>query len=77
MSAQPPLFPASELVSDKTRQLWRDRVAYLWEHGAYLNEWEAGFMTSIKAQVDAGQDLTLAQSGKLGKLFKREQERIG
>jgi hypothetical protein len=77
MISQPPLFPASELVSEKTRQLWRDRVAFLWEHGASLNEWEAGFMASIKAQFDEGRDLTLAQSGKLGKIFHREQERLG
>lgn len=77
MSAQPPLFPASELVSDATRQAWRDRVAFLWENGRYLNEWEAGFMTSIKQQLDDGRDLSLAQSSKLGKIFHREQERVG
>lgn len=77
MSKQPSLFPAAELVSDAIRQGWRDRVAFLWEHGKYLNEWEAGFMASIKAQVERGEDLTLAQSSKLGKIFHREQERIG
>ena len=34
-------------------------------------------MTSIKAQVESGRDLSLAQSSKLGKIFRREQERIG
>jgi hypothetical protein len=77
MSAQPPLFPASELVSDATRQGWRARVAFLWEHGKYLNEWEAGFMQSIKAQLERGEDLSLAQSAKLGKIFHRENERLG
>jgi hypothetical protein len=52
-------------------------VAFLWENGRYLNEWESGFMASIKAQVDRGEDLSLAQSSKLGKIFHREQERIG
>jgi hypothetical protein len=77
VSQQPPLFPATELVSDETRRRWQHHIAFLWEHGRYLNEWEAGFMTSIKAQLEAGQDLSLAQSFKLGKIFKREQERIG
>lgn len=77
MTPQPSLFAAGELVSDATRQGWRDRVAFLWEHGRYLNEWEAGFMASIKAQLEEGRDLSLAQSSKLGKLFHREQERIG
>jgi hypothetical protein len=74
---QPSLFPAAELVSDATRQGWRDRVAFLWAHGRYLNEWELGFIQSIKAQLDERRDLSLAQSSKLGKIFHREQERIG
>lgn len=77
MAAQPLLFPASELVSDGTRAKWRRYVDFLWEHGRYLNEWEAGFMSSIKAQVDAGRDLSLKQSSRLGKIFRREEERIG
>jgi hypothetical protein len=26
----PSLFPASELVSDATRQVWRHHIAFLW-----------------------------------------------
>lgn len=77
MSKQPTLFPTADLVSDDTRRRWAHHVAFLWEHGKYLNEWEGGFMTSIKAQLEEGRDLSLAQSSKLGKIYKREQERIG
>jgi len=77
MSKQPTLFPSAELVSDDTRLRWREYVAFLWEHGKYLNEWEAGFMNSIKAQLEEGRDLSLAQSSKLGKIFHREEERLG
>jgi hypothetical protein len=77
VTAQPLLFPAAELVSDETRRRWKHHVEFLWEHGRYLNEWEAGFMSSIKAQVEEGRDLSLAQSSKLGKIFHREQERLG
>ena len=77
MGAQPLLFPAAELVSDETRAKWRHYVEFLWEHGKYLNEWEAGFMSSIKAQLEEGRDLSLAQSSKLGNIFHREQERLG
>ena len=77
MSAQPLLFPASELVSAETRRRWAHHVAWLWEHGKYVNEWESSFLTSVKAQLDAGRDLSLAQSSKLGKIFRREEERIG
>jgi len=74
---QPLLFPAAELVSDATRVKWRHYVDFLWEHGRYLNEWEAGFMSSIKAQLEEGRDLSLAQSSKLGKIFHREEARLG
>jgi len=77
MSAQPSLFPAGALVTEAMRQGWRERIAFLWENGRYPNEWEAGFMSSIKGQVEAGRDLSLSQSSKLGKIFHREQERIG
>lgn len=77
MSQQPTLFPAAELVSDETRRRWKHHVAFLWEHGRYLNEWEAGFLDSIKTLVDADIDLSLKQSSRLSKIFHREQERIG
>jgi hypothetical protein len=77
MSQQPTLFPPAELVSDETRRRWRHHVAFLWQHGEHINEWESGFLTSIKQQLDAGKDLSLAQSSKLGKIFHREEERLG
>ena len=77
MNGQPTLFPAADLVSDDTRKRWDHHVAFLWEHGKYLNEWEADFMTSIKGYLDRGVDLSLSQSSKLGKIYKREQERLG
>jgi hypothetical protein len=64
-------------VSDATREKWRQHVAFLWENGRYLNEWEAGFMQSIKAQLETSRDLSFAQSSKLGKIYRREEERIG
>ena len=73
----PTLFPASELIQEGTRIRWRENIAFLWEHGRYITEWESGFLTSIKRLVDAGEDLTLNQSAKLSKIFKREQGRIG
>ena len=73
----PPLFPESELVSDRTRQLWRQRIDFLWEHGKHINEWESGFLTSIKAWLASGRDLTLDQSLKLSKIYHREEERLG
>ena len=77
MTPQPLLFPASELVSEETRRRWAHHVAFLWEHGAHLNEWEAGFLDSIKALVDAGKDLSLKQSSRLSKIYYREEERLG
>jgi hypothetical protein len=77
MTPQPPLFPAAELVSDETRRCWQHHVAFLWDNGRYLNEWEAGFMQSIKAQIAEGRDLTLNQSLKLSKIYHREEERLG
>ena len=77
MSKQPTLFPAADLVSEDMRKRWKHYVEFLWENGKYLNEWEADFMTSIKGYLDRGVDLSLSQSSKLGKIYKREQERLG
>ena len=74
---QPTLFEPAALVSPETRAKWRRYVDFLWEHGQHVTTWEAEFLTHMKQLVDAGQDLELKQSGRLAKIFHREEERLG
>jgi hypothetical protein len=77
MRGERPLFPASELVSAETRRRWSDRVAFCGLHAAYLTDWEADFVSRMKELTDAGQDLSLGQSGKLNQVFHAVEEKLG
>ena len=77
MRGERPLFPADQLVSPETRKRWSDRVAFCGLHAAYLTDWEADFVSRMKVLVDAGQDLSLAQSGKLNQVFHAVESKVG
>jgi len=59
------------MISDTTRHKWRIRTDYLIDRDDKLNDWELGFIENMDRILDRGGDLSIAQSFKLGEIFKR------
>ncbi len=65
------------MISEETREAWRDQVRYLISHQEALTPWELSLLGSAAALVERGLDLSFKQSKSLRRIYRREQGRIG
>lgn len=56
-------------ITDEMREKWRHRVTFCKDRPASLNDWMLDFIDSLDAQLNAGRDLTIKQSFKLGEIY--------
>ena len=65
------------MISEKTREAWRDEVRFLTSHQEALTPWELRFLGNVADLIDRGIDITFRQSKTLRRIYRREQARIG
>ena len=65
------------MISEETREAWRDQVRFLISHQEALTTWELSLLGGTAALVDSGFDLSFRQSKALRRIYKREQARLG
>ena len=65
------------MISEETREKWKERIGFCTEHSRCLNEWELSFMDSVDEWLSSGKDLTFKQSKVVNRIFHRVEEEVG
>jgi hypothetical protein len=65
------------MISDETRDRWKERCDFLVENMEMLNEWEQEFIDSISIKIEHDKDLSLKQSTKLAEIYKMKVDQLG
>jgi hypothetical protein len=59
------------------RDLWRRQVSFVLDHPSHLNDWESDFIDSMTVLVEHDDSLSIKQSFKLSKIYKRVEWEVG
>lgn len=63
-------------VTDEMREKWKGRVSFCKKHHHALGDWALSFIDSIDVQLNAGRDLSLKQSFKLGEIYHDLEDKV-
>jgi hypothetical protein len=59
------------MISEETKNKWRDKINFCVDNQDKLSEWEMDFIDSIDDWLSKGKDLTHKQTKVLNRIFEK------